>query len=366
MFKLQPSLITHGLDHPMSSVFDLENDKAGVYTLCDQAARIAINRKCSFSLRHVNILPEYLLRQPIERFKDGVKIEHISELFERCKAKQKDPLLKRLAEADRLFFGINDRKERNAMQARKMYEDLAKELPEARSMCMVIYHAEFCSSKDEKDHDFYHQELAANSLIQLLTKKFTAIGLCCLDLIDELRDVPIHFRARIQSAYKLTKSLIPLRITIDRTEKIVDCSYVGCEHSLYEKYSVYCDFFNAPFCSVRCQLSRFIASIVTQKLEVDDITSKLIAFSRTTRYPVQMDYFDSDDPARLVDHFKIKSLIKSNHQKYLTERVKEKNVRNIYIAYMNHPLRFLFKPCGLKPHCYSLIIKISLPGEFFL
>lgn len=136
-----------------------------LHALLDHAARIAIERGYSFPIIDCDSLQEYLFRQPVERFRDGIKVDHVLELFERSKAKYKDPLLRKLAEADRIFFGINERKERNEKLALQLYEELADDLSEARWMCLSLYHKEYCrfEGKDQADEEAWYQAKVAES-----------------------------------------------------------------------------------------------------------------------------------------------------------------------------------------------------------
>ena len=310
------------------------DDQAVHETLLDEAARIAISRNFKFTITNSVVLAEYILRLPIDRFKDGVKVEHVVELFERCKAKHKDPLLKKLAEADRLFFGINNNYEQNERMALQLYEELSEHLPEARWMCLVVYHGHYCDCEDPKEQRLHAKKVAALSKEQLLAEKYTPIGLYCASIVKEIFGSPVYLRKKLHAAYKLVGNWFPLRINIHETENIVSCE--RCKHSFYEKYAIQCGFFKSPFCSVECQMARFVQVHLDGK-GIDYIPLE-IDIRDFPRVIDSIDYLDLEDPKRLVDHFKVKSLLKPENQAYLKMSVAKKSFEKCAIL-MRDPLK---------------------------
>ena len=297
------------------------NDKdQKLYALCDYAARIAIG---TFTIAHTLILTEYLMRLPIERFDEGFKVEHILELFDRCKKKHKDPLQRTLAKADRLFFGINDRRERDERQAVSIYEELSNDLPEARSMCLVVYHSEYCSIDDLKSPEARACLKKINEITtgQLLSQRYSPVGLYCVRYVASMSCLSSFIRTKIQSARKLQQKVFPLPAKIDRPGRIVSCNRDRCNQCLYEEYAVKCEFFKTTFCSVNCQMTRFIVECINFRLNFNLEESSIRSLAKDLG-PV--DYLDVNDPSRLIEYFNVKSLC-LNHQAFLKQSLQEKS-----------------------------------------
>ena len=323
--------------------FLAEEENPGFNALLDLAARTAIIRGYPFLHAHANILGEFVLRLAIERFENGIHVDHALELFERCKKKHKNLLQRKLAEADRLFFGINDRKEQNENLALMFYEELANDLPEARSMCMVIYHSRYNSIVDEKSPEsrMYKEKIANLVKQQVATEKFTIIGLLCLDFVGSL---PPYMSAKLQSAHKLEETRFPLQVVTDRSKKIVSCAC--CEFHFYEIFAVHCTFFGESFCSVQCQMHRFILTNIDRKFR--ETRPRVFSFEKLTEPLGSTDCFDVDDPGHLIDHFNVKSLIKSSNQTYLKKSVEKKAF--LYCAILlQDPLRDYIKNTNKPP-----------------
>ena len=327
----------------------LFEDDVGCEILSDQATRIAISRNYPFSRACAEYLFEYIVRQPIERFRNGVTVDHFLEIFERCKSKQKDPLQKKLVEADRVYFGINERKERNEKKALKLYEELAYELPEARSMCLAIYNHKLALLMDDDaegpETGRYRRQIADLTIRQISNKQFTPIVLFCLHQFEELPDFPTHVYKKIDSAFDLAEKHLPLRCECDHDEDVVECAH--CECSFYEKFAIQCDFFEALFCSVECQLLKFICEVFDgYYCGYSPKAVESLSFPKDVN---KVEYLDLDDPARLVEHFKVKTLLKPGYQTYLKRSVKEKAFDKCAILLRDPLTEYIKKPFESPP-----------------
>ena len=92
----------------------------------------------AYTPEHWTLYSEYLLRKPIEFFENKVvKPEHLAQLFIDCRETSEDPDTERMREADRLYFGLFDRKpDREA--AVRIYQELSRTNNEADAMLMVM------------------------------------------------------------------------------------------------------------------------------------------------------------------------------------------------------------------------------------
>ena len=294
----------------MSKFLNVNRDGPAFEAVIDLAARTAISRNYPFSPCHVKYLPKYLLRLPVNRLQQGAKLEHFMELFEHCQAKYKDPLLKKLAEADRLYFGINDRHERDEKRARKMYEELSGELFEARAMCIVIYDAELLRLQKSSNpvQDTYYQKVLDLTIEQLSDSKFTSIGLFSVE--GNTQDLPANARQKVLSALQLHKQLFPIQVVHDKTEKIISC--IRCETHFFEKFAFNCGFYKAPFCSPECMMVGFIRDSVNEENK-KEMYFDLVDFdsldSLARNACPGIDYLDLAHPARFMNFFKINTLL---------------------------------------------------------
>ena len=297
----------------MAEAVNVIGDVPGKEAIIDLAVRTAISRKYPFSPVHEEHLSQYLLRLPVTRLQDGAKLEHIMELFEHCQAKYKDPLLKKLAEADRLFFGINVRHERKEKQARKLYEELSGDLFEAQAMCMAIYNSEVGRLYQDGNpkHKTYYRLLVDGSITQLVNGKFSPIGLFNIDVLGNSRELPAIARQKLRSATQLREKIFPILVVYDKTEKIIPCT--RCKGHFFEKFAFNCGFFKAPFCSPECMMVRFSLVSVNEENKKElftelipdlEVLLSLAARAKAETLPIYL-----DQPERIPAFFKINSLL---------------------------------------------------------
>ena len=274
-------------------------------------------------------------------------VDHILELFERCKTKQIDPLKQRLVEADRLFYGMNERKERNEKQAMRIYEELSYDLPEARSMCLAVYHYKLLllEEEDGPEASVYRRQISEITIRQVSNKHFTPIVLYRLSLFDEIPDLPCHVFKKIDTAFKLAQKYMPLRTNVDKRKKIIDCS--KCERPFYGMFAIKCEFFDAPFCSVECQIAQFICKVFDGYYF--GYSPKAVESLSFPEDADLVEYLDLNDPARLVEHFKVKTLLKPGYQTYLKRSVKEKAFRKCAILMRDPLTEFSIRPFEFSP-----------------
>ena len=316
----------------MPDVFDVGEKRFRFSAMWDLAGRIAISRGYPFALVNTEYLSKYLTRLPIKRFKDGVKVEHILELFERCQAKYKDPLMKRLAEADRLFFGINERKERNEKLAIQIYEELADDLFEARAMCLVVYNIAITPEVTPLWITFL-KKAETFLMEQLVSGKFTPVGLSCYNILRVSFDLPAD---KVEAAQKLGAKYLPLRLEDDQVEPLISCSRCACH--FYERFAVRCGLLKDSFCTHECLMVRY--NIIYFHEDITELIPDPSVQVSLARDKGPLDYLNWNDLERLLEYFDAKSLLYTENHAALRDNIRKKSWRGCVALLRDGLLRY--------------------------
>ena len=268
-----------------------------------------VSKAVSFRDHHVptkafQYLSYYLLRLPIERFEDGIKIEHYLELFDRNRAQYSDPLLRKLQEADRLFFDLTRRGRRDEKRALEMYEELSNDLLEAKAMCLVIYNQQAVVGAD----------MRKDSLVELTWKT----GFMELELVESNYWTPVilthagfYEHSSLSGSYAmaidLKKRYLPLHFNFDTMSMCRMCAV-----SLKDKEVVRCGFYQSPFCSFECQMHRWVeSSFGLIDFQMPSFSDYRALAKKPTRVP---EYLSFDDPTQIIQHFNILPLLDSEQR----------------------------------------------------
>ena len=163
---------------------------------------------------------------------------------------------------------------------------------------------------------------------QVHTKKLTVIGLVCVSYFDDSPDLTPEWLAKLKSVVELRMSFFPLRFAVDDAQKIILCT--RCDGYSFEKYTIQCGFFKAPFCSAECLMVRFILFSCTKQLS--EYIPKVPVLRSLAKDVGPIEYLDLKDPARLANHFKVKSLLKPEYRNVFKESIERKTLKDsIYL-----------------------------------